>query len=77
MKNPELRFKNDIDDWQEKELQYQNLKLCNITTGKLNANAMVENGKYPFFTCDAKPFRIDKFAFDTDAILISKNICFR
>jgi len=44
-----------------------------ITTGRLNANAMVVDGKYPFFTCDATPFYIDEYAFDTDAILISGN----
>ncbi len=44
-----------------------------ITTGKLNANAMVKGGKYPFFTCDAVPFEIDTYAFDTEAILISGN----
>ena len=47
--------------------------LCKIRTGKLNANAQVENGKYPFFTCDASPFRIDEYAFDTEAIIISGN----
>ena len=44
-----------------------------IRTGKLNANEMETNGKYPFFTCDAKPFRINKFAFDTSAIIVSGN----
>ena len=44
-----------------------------ITTGKLNANAMDENGLYPFFTCDANPYRINTYAFDTKAILISGN----
>ena len=34
---------------------------------------MVENGKYPFFTCDANPYKIDTYAFDTTAILISGN----
>ena len=49
-------------------------ELCKtITTGKLNANAMVEDGEYPFFTCDAKPYRIDQYAFDTEAILVSGN----
>ena len=47
--------------------------LCDIRTGKLNANAMVVNGDYLFFTCDALPSRIDNYAFDTDAILISGN----
>lgn len=56
-------------------VKYKSLMdLCGtITTGKLNANAMVENGKYPFYTCDATPFRIDKYAFDEEAILISGN----
>ena len=34
-----------------------------ITTGKLNANAMEENGIYPFFTCDANPFKINSYVF--------------
>lgn len=48
-------------------------EVCNISTGKLNANAMVKDGKYPFFTCDANPFRIDTYSFDTEAILVSGN----
>lgn len=44
-----------------------------ITTGKLNANAMDKNGKYPFFTCDAQPYWINEYAFDKEAILISGN----
>ena len=47
--------------------------ICNIQTGKLNANEMSEDGIYPFFTCDAKPYKINKYAFDTSAILISGN----
>ena len=47
--------------------------LAKITTGKLNANAMKEDGQYPFFTCAEKPFLIDNYAFDTEAILISGN----
>jgi len=56
-------------------VEYSKLdSICNlITTGKLNANAMVENGKYPFFTCDANPYRINEYAFDTTAIIISGN----
>ena len=44
-----------------------------ITTGKLNANAMVENGKYLFFTCNEKPYKIDTYSFDLEAIIISGN----
>jgi restriction modification system DNA specificity domain protein len=44
-----------------------------ITTGKLNANAMEENGIYPFFTCNENPYKINTYAFDMEAILISGN----
>lgn len=47
--------------------------ICQITTGKLDANAQVDNGIYPFFTCAEQPFKIDSFAFDTEALLISGN----
>ena len=47
--------------------------LCNITTGKLDANAMRENGKYRFYTCAKDYSFIDSYAFDTEALLISGN----
>ena len=47
--------------------------ICKITTGKLDANAQVEKGQYPFFTCAEQPFNIDSYAFDTEALLISGN----
>ena len=45
----------------------------NTTTGKLDSNAMVENGKYPFFTCAKEVYRIDKYAFDQEALLLAGN----
>ena len=33
-----------------------------ITTGRLNANAMDEDGVYPFFTCNEKPYKINTYA---------------
>lgn len=42
-------------------------------TGKLNANAMVENGKYPFFTCSKEIYRINTYSFDCEALLLSGN----
>ncbi|MBQ4646046.1 MAG: restriction endonuclease subunit S [Candidatus Gastranaerophilales bacterium] len=55
-------------------VEYKTLaELLKITTGKLNANAMVENGQYAFFTCAETPYYIDTFAFDCEAILISGN----
>ncbi len=56
-------------DWKIKTLG----EVCNISTGKLNANAAVENGKYLFFTCSREIFTIDHFAFDCEAILLAGN----
>ena len=47
--------------------------ICNITTGKLDANAMEDNGIFPFFTCAESPYLINSYAFDTEALLISGN----
>lgn len=55
--------------WEIKKLG----EVCKIQTGKLDANAKVDDGVYPFFTCDAKPYRINTYAFDDEAILISGN----
>lgn len=48
-------------------------QLINIATGKLDANAASENGKYPFFTCAELPLKIDNHAFDEDAVLLAGN----
>lgn len=47
--------------------------LVEIKTGKLNANAAVEDGEYPFFTCSREIYAIDKYAFDCEAILLAGN----
>jgi len=47
--------------------------LVEITTGKLDANAAVENGQYPFFTCSREIYAIDNYAFDCEAILLAGN----
>lgn len=44
-----------------------------IRTGKLNSNAAVEGGKYPFFTCAPNPLRIDCYAYDQKAIILAGN----
>ncbi len=70
---PPIRFKqddgSDFPDWQERRLG----ELCCIKTGKLDANAMVKNGKYRFYTCAKDFFQIDTYEFDTDALIISGN----
>ena len=42
-------------------------------TGKLNANASTEGGKYPFFTCSKETSYIDTYAFDCEALLLAGN----
>jgi type I restriction enzyme S subunit len=48
-------------------------KIVDFKTGKLNSNAAVPSGQYPFFTCSQETFWIDKYAFNTEAILLSGN----
>ena len=60
---------NNLKNFEEYKLG----DLCNITTGKLDANAMVENGKYRFYTCAKEYSFIDEYSFDTEALLISGN----
>jgi len=47
--------------------------LVKIKTGKLDANAAVEGGQYPFFTCSREVYAIDKYDFDCEAILLAGN----
>ena len=66
---PEIRFARFTDDWEQRKLG----DICNITTGKLDANAMVENGKYDFFTSGIKKYKIDHYAFLGPALTIAGN----
>jgi type I restriction enzyme S subunit len=47
--------------------------LVDVTTGKLDANAAVEGGQYPFFTCSRDILSINTYAFDCEAILLAGN----
>ena len=56
--------------------KYPIKKWCDVfstQTGKLDSNAMVEDGQYPFFTCSKETLRIDTFAFDQEALLLAGN----
>ena len=66
---PKLRFPGFERAWEASFLGKQ----CDITTGRLDANAMIEDGQYPFFTCARDVYKIDTPAFDTEALLISGN----
>lgn len=67
--NPEIRFRGYTDDWEQRKLG----ELCNITTGKLDANAMVSDGQYDFYTSGIDVFKIDVAAFEGPAITIAGN----
>ncbi len=47
--------------------------VCDVKTGKLDANASNENGTYPFFTCSKEPLRINTFSYDAECVLIAGN----
>ena len=48
-------------------------EICNIKTGKLDANASSTNGEYPFFTCSKEPLKIDSYSYDCECILVAGN----
>jgi type I restriction enzyme M protein len=68
VENYKPSFKID-PEWQFCDLD----SLVDITTGKLNANAASDNGKYPFFTCAKEAYKIDKYSFDCEALLLAGN----
>ena len=57
------------ENWTYKKLG----EVCEIKTGKLDANAANENGKYPFFTCSKEPMSINTYAYDCECVLIAGN----
>ena len=48
-------------------------ELTKIKTGKLDANASTEEGKYPFFTCSKEPLRISNYSYDCECVLVAGN----
>lgn len=68
-KYPELRFKGFTDPWEQRKLR----EFTNITTGKLDANAMKDDGEYDFYTSGIQKYKIDVPAFEGPAITIAGN----
>lgn len=66
---PSIRFRGFGDAWEQRKLG----ELCNITTGKLDANAMVSDGQYDFYTSGIDVFKINVAAFEGPAITIAGN----
>ena len=48
-------------------------ELVTFKTGKLDSNAAVPNGDYPFFTCSQETLRTKTFSFDTECVLLAGN----
>ena len=51
----------------------QNKLKNNIVTGKCDVNEEDYNGKYDFFTCSVNSKKINKYSFDTEALLVAGN----
>lgn len=56
-------------DWTSNKL----VDIAEIQTGKLDSNQAEENGIYPFFTCAPTTLRINRHAFNCNAILLAGN----
>ena len=69
---PTLRFSEFqySEEWEGKLLGEV---VKSVKTGKLDANAMVKNGQYRFYTCAKNYYQIDEYAFDGEALLIAGN----
>ena len=48
-------------------------ELVSFKTGKLDSNAAVPNGNYPFFTCSQETLRTNTFSFDDECVLLAGN----
>ena len=58
-----------MEEWKE----YRLGDVIEFKTGKLNSNAAISKGKYPFFTCSPEVLSINEYAFDQKAILLAGN----
>jgi len=69
---PRLRFPEfqNAGEWEPKLLGDV---VKSFKTGKLDANAMVENGQYRFYTCAKNHYQIDTYAFEGEALLVAGN----
>jgi len=63
------RISSHSDEWLDTTLT----ELVDLKTGRLDANAAVEGGQYPFFTCSHSILEIDHFAYDTECVLLAGN----
>jgi type I restriction enzyme S subunit len=57
------------DDWTETTLG----ELVSLRTGKLDVNAGVEDGEFPFFTCSRDTYKIDIAAYSGKSVIVAGN----
>lgn len=70
----EMVFNQDVDRYIPVNWDagiYENY--IDFKTGKLNSNASVVDGKFPFFTCSSETFRTNTYSFDCEAVLLAGN----
>jgi type I restriction enzyme, S subunit len=58
-----------VNEWRTGKLG----ELVTFKTGKLDSNAAVPDGDYPFFTCSQETLRTNTFSFDTECVLLAGN----
>jgi len=57
------------EDWTETTLGL----LVSLRTGKLDVNAGVEDGEFPFFTCSRDTYKIDVAAYSGKSVIVAGN----
>ena len=64
-------IKEDVlpEGWGNRKL----LDLCDIKTGKVDANHHSNDGIYPFFTCALEPLKSKTYSFDDELIILPGN----
>ena len=53
--------------------KYTLKNLVSFQTGKLNSNAAIPNGEYPFFTCSQEIYKTNTYSFDCECCLLGGN----
>ncbi|WP_288265054.1 restriction endonuclease subunit S [uncultured Dialister sp.] len=68
-----LEMFGDIELNSQKMQKMMWQEVFDTQTGKLDANAAVKGGRYPFFTCAKEISTIDEYAYDCEALLLAGN----
>lgn len=55
--------------WEKNKLE----NIVSFRTGKMNSNAAIQNGTYPFYTCSKEIYKTNTASFNTEAVLLGGN----